>query len=426
MNIGKMLKSKAVQNGMWLYVLQLFNTVIPLITLPYITRILGAAEYGVFSIAFNLIGYFQVVVEFGFAMSGARKASLSKGIDELHKTFTAIMLSRLLLCFLCFFAALGYSSFFMHSKKQSFCLVLLFLIPLGTVFQQTWVFQGLQKMQYITITSVISRIVSLICIFTLVKDKNDLALYCICYSITTVLIGAIGTFLAITKLKLRLVKITVQDVIEEIKSGWYVFTTSLSAKIFSTFGVTILGIMATEYEVGIYSAIQKIPGVIMLAWFPIGQVLYPISSKRMTESYIEGRKYVKNIRNKIVPVFLFGIICVALPAKLIVEISFGKEYVDYFYILYPLLAWVLLGILNNFKGIQVLLAGGYSKEYSKCFQVGVLSNVVLDIVLIKFFRLIGAALAVAISELILSVLLSMEIFKLDKRFCEEKEKEDTK
>ena len=102
MNIGKMLKSKAVQNGMWLYVLQLFNTVIPLITLPYITRILGAAEYGVFSIAFNLIGYFQVVVEYGFAMSGARKASLSKGIDELHKTFTAIMLSRLLLCFLCF------------------------------------------------------------------------------------------------------------------------------------------------------------------------------------------------------------------------------------------------------------------------------------------------------------------------------------
>ena len=140
----------------------------------------------------------------------------------------------------------------------------------------------------------------------------------------------------------------------------------------------------------------------------------------MTESYLEGRKYVKNIRNKIVPVFMFGIICAAVPAKLIVTISFGKEYADYFYIMYPLLAWVLLGILNNFKGIQVLLAGGYSKEYSKCFQVGVLSNVVLDIVLIKFFRVIGAALALAISELILSVMLTIEIVKLDKKFCKEK------
>ena len=53
----KVIKSKAAKNGMWLYVLQLFNTVIPLLTLPYITRILGATEYGNFSVTYNIIGY---------------------------------------------------------------------------------------------------------------------------------------------------------------------------------------------------------------------------------------------------------------------------------------------------------------------------------------------------------------------------------
>lgn len=61
--IKKILKRKSVKNGAWLYLLQIFNTVVPLLTLPYITRILGAKQYGIFSIAINVIGYYQVVVE---------------------------------------------------------------------------------------------------------------------------------------------------------------------------------------------------------------------------------------------------------------------------------------------------------------------------------------------------------------------------
>ena len=60
------IKTKTMANGMWLYLLQIFNTVIPLITLPYVTRILGTTQYEVFSASFNIVGYLQVVVEYGF------------------------------------------------------------------------------------------------------------------------------------------------------------------------------------------------------------------------------------------------------------------------------------------------------------------------------------------------------------------------
>ena len=291
--------------------------------------------------------------------------------------------------------------------------MVMFLIPLGIIFQQNWLFQGLQKMHYITITSVIARSLSVACIFLFVKSPEDLILYCFCYSITTIMIGIVGTYFALTKIHVRFVKIQIKDIIEELKSGWYVFTTSLSSKIFSAFGITVLGILSTDYSVGVYSAIYKIPQMGLLLWNPISQVMYPITSVKMTESYIDGRKYVKKIERIIIPIFGCGIILVAVFAKFAVKIAFGEEFAPYYYILYPLLIWVLFGIINNFFGVQTLLAGGYSKEYSKCFMVGVVLTVVFNLILIPLLDIMGAALAPAISECLFGILLLAQVKQLD-------------
>lgn len=85
--------NKNVKNGIWMYMLQFFNFVVPLITIPYITRILGTSKYGVFSIALNIVGYLQVVVEYGFGMSTTRKVSINES-DGIKKLFTAVIYSR--------------------------------------------------------------------------------------------------------------------------------------------------------------------------------------------------------------------------------------------------------------------------------------------------------------------------------------------
>ena len=94
--LHKIVSSKSVANGMWLYALQFFNLVVPLLTLPYITRILGAESYGTFSIALNVITYLQVVVEYGFGMSATRKVAI-EGKKNLNRTFTAVIFGRSIL-----------------------------------------------------------------------------------------------------------------------------------------------------------------------------------------------------------------------------------------------------------------------------------------------------------------------------------------
>lgn len=172
MDIKKILSNKILKNGVWLYFLQIFNTVLPLLTLPYITRVLSVSQYGVFSIALNLVVYLQVIVEYGFDMSATRKVSLMNDNNDAKKyneIFTSVLLSRLLLLLVSFGIVLVYILLIGDNQIQNLALLMLFLSVVGSFLQQNWFFQGLQEMKYISIINMISRTISVILIFTLVK-----------------------------------------------------------------------------------------------------------------------------------------------------------------------------------------------------------------------------------------------------------------
>lgn len=413
--IKKLLSNKILKNGVWLYFLQIFNTILPLLTLPYITRVLSVSQYGVFSIVLNLVVYLQVIVEYGFDMSATRKVALmakDKSVNNYSEIFTSVLLSRLVLLILTFVALVGYLLLVDSEAIQKFALLIMFLSVVGSFLQQNWLFQGLQEMKYISIINIMARTISVVFIFTFVKNPSHLLLYCFLYSISPVISGVLGIFIAKQTFKVKIVRLSVSKIILELKDGWYVFTTSLSGKIFGAIGITFLGIFSEKEIVGIYSAIQKIPSMLLLVWMPIGQVLYPIVSEKMKESFIEGKNFVYKARRIIMPFFIAIVILVSILAKDIVSLAFGMEYELYSYWIIPLLLWMLMAINNNFLGIQILLGSGKDKEYSECFQIGVVATILVNFLLIYFFGGDGASLAPLISEIILSILLIRKIKKI--------------
>lgn len=412
--IKALLAGKSIKNGLWLYLLQIFNTVIPLLTLPYITRILGAAEYGVFSIALNIIGYYQVVVEYGFGMSATRKVALLDG-QSPDKIFSAVLAARSILVFTCMAFSTVYCVINLAEPTQCLSLLILSVCLLGYCVQQNWLFQGKQDMKYISIASIVARTLSVILIFLLVKTEADLLLYCLLYALSPVVSGFLGLLLAKHKYRIHFVQVSLAEIWEELKNGWYVFTTQLSSKVFGAIGITFLGIFATNAEVGIYSAIQKIPNTMMLVWAPISQVLYPISSKRMQESYSGGKQFVGKMRRIFLPLAVLAVLVIGLFSKRIVTLVFGAEYTLYYYWILPLLAWMVVSINNNFWGIQILLGSGHDKQYSKCFQLGVACTILFNLIFIWCFGGTGAAFAPLLSELVLGAALWYQIKKLDKQ-----------
>lgn len=385
-----------------MYTLQFFNMVVPLITLPYVTRILGSSGYGVFSTAFNIVSYLQVVVEYGFIMSATRKVAIN-GRKDLNKTFTTVILGRSLLLGVCIVISTFYVLFNSTHTTLCYCFLILLVCLLGYCVQMNWCFQGLQEMKYISVVNIIARSSSTVLIFLFVKSANDLYLYCLLYSISPFLSGFIGLFLAKKKYSLHFIKIRFKDVLQELKDGFYVFTTQLSSKVFGAIGITFLGIFATSSVVGIYSAIQKIPNVMVLLWSPIDQVIYPITSKHYENSFAEGQNFVKWARKKILPLFVILAVLIGVLSKPVVQILYGSEYSPFFYWLLPLLAWLIVSIDNNFWGVQNLLGSGHDKEYGEAFQIGVAATILFNFLFIWLWGGTGAAFAPLVSELILNL-----------------------
>ena len=414
--IQKILKSKVFKNGIWLTILQFVNTIIPVLTVPYITRILGTEEYGNFSIALNWILYFQVLVEFGFGLSGARKVALINDENELEKLFDNIISSRILL-FLISFALLNIVSLISgFNLKIYVCMLLLFIMILGTTFQLTWLFQGKQDMKFITITNVISRVVSVVLIFLLVKSKNDLYVYCILYSITLFLSSAISMIVARKKYNLSFHFSKIYDIKNEINDGKYLFASSAIIKIFSGFGITVLGIVSTSSNTGIYSAIYKIPYILTMFFSPISQAIFPYNSAKFKDNFIKG---INNVRKICIPIFIIFFMCgflIIILRNIIVNILFGAKYEPYSIIVIPLVIQFLLAIVNNFLGIQTLIASGNQKGYSECLSIGCVAIVLFNIILGSIFDLYGVALAAALGELILTISLFIKCKKLINKY----------
>ena len=417
--ISNLLRSTAIKNGIWMYLLQFFNAVVPMLTLPYLTRVLGAEVYGVFTIALNLIMYLQVVVEYGFNLSATRKAAL-RGRDGLDQTFTAVLCARMILLILCGGFIILYGVLHMDNANAARALGILFLCLIGSCVQVNWIFQGLQEMRYISLVNIISRVISMICVFIFVRTPDDLLLYCLLYSISPLLSGFIGLVLACRRYGLRLIKISYLEIISELKDGFYVFTTELSAKVFSAIGVTFMGIMVDwsrmdSADVGIFGSIQKLATILQLAWLPISQVLYPISGRHMKDGFSAGKKFVYRVRRIVLPLFAGAALFISAISRWLVPLLFGSEYGARSYWAIPLLLWLVLAINNGFFGVHILLASGHDKEYSGCFQIGVAITVVSNWILIYIFQGTGAAIAPALSEAALGILLYRQIRKLDQK-----------
>ncbi len=414
------IKGKTAKNGMWLYLLQIFNTVIPLVTLPYFARVLSTETNGSIVIALNAYGYLQVLVEYGFALSATRKVALAP--DDIKRTsnlFTRVFFSRIILASIGMAIALGYWGIYHDHPEQSICLLIMSACSYGYCLQLNWFFQGIQDMKYISITNIIGRSTLVLLTFLLVKSREDIYIYAVLTAILPFFSGIIGLIIARKKYELRFVKISFQEVIDELKDGFLVFTTSLSSKVFGAIGVTLLGIFCEKSEVGIYGYIQRIPNVMVMAWAPIAQVLYPISSQRMQKSFADGKRFVYSVRKIIIIVFALAALLISVFSNPLIKFAFGEEYAARSYWVIPLLAWVVVSINNNFLGHQILLSSGHDKEYSKCFQINVAITMVLNLAFILLWDCTGASFAPLVSELCLTVMEIYQIKKIEQKLYQE-------
>ena len=400
-------------NTLSLTVLNFFNFVLPLFTIPYLLNKLGAEAYGAVNIYISLYAIFQKVVDYGFNYVGTRNISISDNPSKWNETFTVITICKTTNALLIFIISLIY---FLITKTPNYAVALIVSSELiGTAININWLFQGLKKMQIITWITSITKIVYSILIFLLISSPDDILIYAWLYTLISIGIGVIGIVVARSrKFSLKFVKIKIADVIDSYKEGWHMFVASLCGGLTTNLSTVVLGALKGEEAVGFFSAGYKIVQALSLVFSAITQALYPFSCSKFKTSFTEGKRYVYKIMKPVM--LLIGISCLLLSAssKLIFTLIYDEVYWPYYMVVVIGAGWLFLSFLNNFLGFQMLVAGGYSSKYRSMFTISTIITIGLYYVLIPFMGEYGSVLALLLGELVLSVILKIQIDKIVK------------
>ncbi|QKJ98823.1 MAG: flippase [Ignavibacteriota bacterium] len=403
-----------VKNFTSLSLLQLANYIFPVITLPYLVRVLGPEKYGVINFAAAFSAYFVIITDYGFNLSATQEISVNRNDKEkVSEIFSSVLTIKIILFFLSsgiFFLIVNMFELF---SNDAGLYSIMFIGVVGIVLFPLWVYQSVEQMKYILIINVAIRSVTVVSIFLLVKVENDYLLLAVIYTITQVMTGITGLFFAIRKFDLRYLFPSKVQLLEQLKKGWNLFLSSIWINLYTTSNVFILGLFAPNSVVGYYSAADKVRIAFQGILSSMSQSVFPYVNKLLAESY---QKFISFNRKLLKISVMIGIIISSslfLFAEPIVKIVLGNEYSPSVIVL-RIIAWLpLIIFLSNVFGIQTMLPLNYQKRFSQILFLAALINLMISFSIVPSYFEIGTAVSMLVTEIF--VTLSFYIFIRMKR-----------
>lgn len=408
------LRSTVAKNAASLYVIQFAQYILPLITVPYLVRVLRPSGYGLVAFGQSFIAYFAILADFGFAYSATRKISLEReDISAVSRTASNVWASKALLAIIGFLILLLSITFVPKLQESAVLLLVLYGTVVGSVLFPTWLFQGMERMVAISMINLVMQFFILIGVFTFIHRPEDYLTYAALISSGSILSGITGAFIALYMFKIRPVFPSMRGIIETLREGWVLFLSMASVSLYTAGNAFILGLLASNAAVGYYSAAEKIVKAVLGLLGPITQATFPRFSKMVVESKDSVFKWGQRM------LLMMGALGLALSAfvficaPLIVQILLGSQYGPSIVVM-RILSLLLFAIsVNNVLGIQLMLALRHDKAFTLVVLAAGILNIILAIILAPIWEATGMAVAVVSSEIFIIV---AEILYLQYRY----------
>lgn len=398
-----------IKNFIFLTFVQIANYIFPLISLPYLVRVLGPEKYGLISFAQSFIGYFILVTNYGFDLSAAREVSINRNQKEkLSEIFNSVMYAKFVLLFLCFFIML---LLLQIQKFHADCKLYIYTfgIILGQTLFPVWLFMGLENMKYITAFVVMERTVYTICIFIFIKQVNDYIYVPLLNSFGYMISGILSLSVVFFYFKIKIRLPEWHKIWLQIKQGWNSFVATTCFSLYSTSNTFILGLFSNNTIVGYYAAAEKLIYAAQRMLVPLFQTVYPYISKKVEEEKAKSLGFIKKIFfiNFIVGVLLLFIIF--LMANILANIFLGPSYEESTYVIRIFALLPLASAILNVLGFQIMLPFKMDKILARILFSAGLLNIVLAFILIPFLKHIGAAIAYLLTTISACVILYLSL-----------------
>ena len=344
----------------YLSLLQVFTILFPLLTYPYLLRVIGLELYGVIVFAQTIINYVSLVINFGFNMSGARDVAVHKEDKvRLSRIVSSTYLCKFILWIVCLIVYLSVISIVPFFRDYYWVYLLSFLLTLNELLLPIWFFQGIEKMKYITIVNLSARLLFVAAIFLFVREREDYLLVPFLNGIGTILAGGLSLYIVLGKEKINLFVIPIKDLKSAYKESFPLFVSSLSTQIYVNVNKLVIGSFLGMSEVSIYDMADKVLHLMKLPISMMAQAVFPKISRE------RNIRFVNRVMFLVAGTVLLAYICVFIGSDWIVYLFTG-EYMEEASIIMRLLGVsAILVSFNGFLGGNRLVPFGYSSVYMK-------------------------------------------------------------
>jgi polysaccharide transporter, PST family len=367
-------KKRLIENITSLFALQGLVYFFPLITYPYLIRVLGAEKFGLLAFAQALIQYFVIFTDYGFNMSAPREIAIHReNADKLSSIFSETMLVKLALLLISSIAYFIIISTIPYFRNEWAVYLIYFLTVIGNVLTPIWFFQGIEQMKYVTLINFIARGSMTGCIFIFVRNTDDYLLAAGLQSGAYLLAGVLSIGILWGQ---ALVKPSWPEnwdgVRAAAKESNQVFLSQLSMSIYSYGSVVMVGFVSGQALAGYYSIVQKFSAGVIGLVQPISQGLYPYLSRQFQD---DQNKYHDSQRLLLLSALFVSIafgLGTFLFAEPIVKLLAGESSPDLTVLMRTFSLTTSLVILNVFLLSSILVMKLYSEMQSIFVKVAVL------------------------------------------------------
>lgn len=393
--------SSVKKNFSYNIIYQILTLILPLITAPYISRVIGAGGTGIYSYTSSIVQYFILFAMLGMNNYGNRTiAKCRDDKDELSKKFSSLYIFQLITSTLMVILYIGYICLFNNQYLEASLIQLIYLI--STCFDISWFFFGLEKFKLTVIRNTIIKILSATSIFIFVKNKDDLMIYITLMSVSHLLSQlSLWPFL---KSEVKLVKPKIKDIMSHLKPNLILFIPVIAVSLYKIMDKIMLGNMATIQDVGYYEYAEKIINIPLSIITALGTVMLPRISNLVANNNQEKIKfYIDKSMQFVLFISIamcFGIIAIS---PRFVPIFLGDEFVQTGYILQLLSVTIIFISWANVIRTQYLIPNEEDKPYIISVFIGAIINFVVNILLIPRYKTIGAAIGTICAEISVAI-----------------------
>lgn len=391
-------KKSVVKNYMYNLVYQILILILPLVTTPYLSRVLGSDGVGIYSYTYAIVTYFVLFGSLGIALYGQREIAYAQDQPRKRKKiFFELIIIRFITVFI---AAIIYYFWFVRGNQYQTYYMILLIELFATAFDISWFFQGIEEFKKTVIRNVLVRIISVSLVFVFVKTSGDLWKYILIYSLGDFLGNLLLWFYLPKYLKGG--RIPRLNLTRHIIPLLLLFIPQVTNKLYNLLDTTMLGaLISDKSETGYYEQAQKVIRVLLTIVTSLGTVMVP----RMANTYAHGNKkqinsYLKSSFNFVFIVAFPMMYGIATVATAFVPIFFGSGYDKSAILIMVFSPMLVLQGIENVIGTQYLLPTKRQKEYTISVALGVLTNLILNYIFILLWKSIGAAIATVISQIV--------------------------